>query len=179
MGKVRFQVFEVLKDMAKAYGKDSITAERLEIYTNVLVDELTIEELRKAFSKILVQCKFFPSIAEIIELAKPKVDSTEVATIIANEIIECISRFGPYQFKEAKDYLGHKFYVAERFGWSNLCAIQNSEISSTRAQLRELAKAYINQHSREIKENPSLGFSLSNESIESEKKEAGLKLLRF
>jgi len=145
MDKLKADIFNALVYLAKAYGKETIPQDRLEIYTEFLSKELTVVELKKSFSKILQECKFFPSVAEIIELAKPKADINSEANIIANEIFECISRFGPQQTAEAKAYLGDKYFIAERFGWMNLCSIQNNEISTTKAQLRELAKAYLNK----------------------------------
>lgn len=144
MDKIKAQVFRALCDLAKAYGKDSISQDRLEIYTEFLVSELSVSELRKSFSKILVTCKFFPSIAEIIELAKPKFDTSEEAVIIANKVLECARSFSYADIKGAKEFLGEHFLIAERYGWRNLVELQNSELQSARAQLRELAKAHIN-----------------------------------
>lgn len=148
MDNLKAQVFNALKDLARAYGKESITQDRLEIYTNYLVNELSVVELRKSFRKILTTCKFFPSIAEIIELARPKKDSSDEAILIANKILECARSFSYQDIAGAKEFLGDYFAVAERFGWRNLVELQNAELPSARAQLRELAKAHLNFKSK-------------------------------
>lgn len=172
MVNLKHQVFEALKDLAKAYGKDSITQDRLEIYTSFLVNELTVQELRNSFSKILTSCKFFPSIAEIMELARPKAEVTDEAVLIASRVLECARSFSYADIKGAKEFLGVYFPIAERYGWKNLVELQYSELQTARAQLRELAKAHINftlknqdqnlNQLRPSKESDSLLRSLSN-----------------
>jgi hypothetical protein len=179
MSNLKNKIYSSMVYLAKIYGSEKVDSERIKMYTEVLSEELTSEETQRAIRQVVAKCKFFPSIAEIIELARPKVDTHDEATIIANEIIECISRFGPYQIQEVRQFLGDKFFIAERFGWANLCAIQNNEIFATKAQLRDLAKAYINQSKRE---NGGLfvdfNFKVKTESIDA-RKAKGLKLLDF
>jgi hypothetical protein len=149
MSNLKNKIYSSMVYLAKFYATEKVDSDRLKMYTEVLSEELTPEQLHMAIRRVVTSCRFFPSVAEIIELARPKADARDDATIIANEIIECVSRFGPYQVKEVKEYLGDKFFVAERFGWANLCAIQNSEIQSVRAQLRDLAMAYVNLRKKE------------------------------
>lgn len=127
--------------------------------------------------------KYFPQLVEIIEqLRGLDAPADELATIIASEIIECISKFGPYQINEVKKHLGEKYQIVERSGgWNSLCQITYSEVPSTRAQLRELAKAYINRTKREMREDLSIDFSLDTKPVEigERKQESSLRLVKF
>jgi hypothetical protein len=145
MIELKNKIYLSMVYLAKFYGTEKVDHERLQMYTEILASELTPDDFQKSLKLIILKCKFFPSVAEIIELAKPKEDVNAEANIIANEIIGCISRFGPYQTKEAKEFLGDKFFVAEKFGWQNLCHVTYEELGTTKAQLRELAKAYLSQ----------------------------------
>ena len=119
--------------------------------------------------------RYFPPLSIIIEkLAGIDVATEDIANQIASDIISSISRFGLYQLKEAKEFLGEKYLFVERFGgWRNLCEISNDQIPNTRAQLRELAKTYVNNSKKEIKN------SISNEMMGIENKSKGLNKLEF
>lgn len=143
MKLLKQNIYDSMVYLANFYGNEKITPERIKAYSEMLSDELTPDELKKALRAIVKTSKFFPTVAEIIETARPKINIGDEANIIANEIVECISRFGPYQAKEARDYMGDNFFIAERYGWSNLCNVTYDELGTVRAQLRELAKAYL------------------------------------
>lgn len=125
--------------------------------------------------------KYFPQLVEIIEpLRGLDVPTDELAIITANEIIDSLYRCGSES--HAAEVLGEKYQIVQRLGgWETLSRVDLSEVNTLRAQVRELAKAYINRSKRETREDLSLGFKLNTESrsIDHEKKEKGLKLLKF
>lgn len=144
------EIYDELVLLSAAFEKPQ-TVQRLKIYTEELSKHKS-EDVVMAVRKALTEFKFFPSLAELIELIRNKNGTIdEMAVIIANEIIECISRFGLNNMGECRAFLGvDKWGIVERSGgWSNLCSITNAEIPTTRAQIREVARAYLNRTKRE------------------------------
>lgn len=176
------KIFNQLVVLSVSLGQQQ-DPKRLEIYVENL-KRFELEPLLRQIESFSRSAKYFPQLVEIIgPLTGLDVPTDELATIIASEIIECISRFGPYQTNEVRTYLGDKFQIAQRIGgWQALCQISYDEIPTTRAQLRELAKAYINRSKREMSEDFSGNFRLNTEAqfIENKtSKETGLQLLKF
>lgn len=133
-------IYESLILIAQAYGVTP-QKERIQIYTDFLSEQLSAEQLKAAIPLIFSKCKFFPSIAEIVEIAKGSdLDN-------AHESVELIFRalreFGFYRAKEAKESLPENIWnIIQAFGgWSELCRIENSQLNTARAQLREIAKS--------------------------------------
>ncbi len=148
-------IYDELVALAVCFGQKP-DIERLTLYTNNLSQYPTADVLR-SIREIMSSSKFFPSLSEIIEVINQHGEGpiNERAISVASEIIGCISRFGNYRVNEVKEYLGSNFEIVERSGgWDNLCKISYEEIPSTRAQLREIAKAYFNMKIR--KSDPNL-----------------------
>jgi hypothetical protein len=57
---------EFMTLLSQSYNQEIVEA-RMNIYFKVLAADYSIEQLHKALPKILKECKFFPSIAEICE----------------------------------------------------------------------------------------------------------------
>jgi hypothetical protein len=145
------KIFDELTNLSMVMNQKQENV-RLMAYTEDLCD-FDFDSVIIAIRSIRRTCKFFPSLSEIIDHVQTGgVPVDELAVQTANEIIECISKFGPYQIEEVKAYLGDRWGVVERSGgWTNLCNITYDEIPSTKAQLRELAKSYLNRSKRESK----------------------------
>jgi len=152
---VKKEIYDELVLLSGAFDKPQ-TPQRLTIYTEDL-SEYDSKSVIMAIREIRKRCKFFPALSEIIDLVKnPGLPTDEQAILIANEIIECLSRFGANNVKELQAFLGpEKYGVIERAGgWTNLCMVTYQELPSTRAQLRELAKAYLNRSKLESSGGP-------------------------
>lgn len=145
------KIFDELVLMSVSFGQKP-ELERLKIYVEDL-SEFNFEDTIKAIRQIRRTAKFFPQLAEIIELIKSGgVPSEELAISISNEVVEAISRFGNYQIKEARAHLGEdKWGIVERAGgWTEICKIEYSHLETFKAQLRDLSKSYINRSKREF-----------------------------
>jgi hypothetical protein len=162
MKNIKAAIYDQINSLAIAFGTPQ-TKERIMIYAEEL-SEFDQHDIIRAIKRAKIECKFFPSLSEIVDFIKlPNGNPEEVAVRIANEIIECISKFGPYQTLEVKNHLGENWGVVERFGgWRSLCEISNEEIPTTKAQLRELAKSYILRSKRESSGPMSLDTSTEN-----------------
>ena len=174
------EIYKQLVALSVAMGTEQ-KPERLMFYANALMD-FDLPKVVTAISKLSRTNRFFPQLAEIIEAMRgPEIPTDELAIQIANDLIEAIPRFGRYQELEAKQFLKEKFAIAERFGgWQMLCSIENDEIGTVRAQLRELAKAYINRSKRECVEL-GIEFSLNASPVQvpERKNKPGLQLVSF
>lgn len=145
MLKIKHQIFETLKVLAKGYGKDNVSKEQLEFYTEILSGELSLEELKASLRKIVKTSKFFPSIAEIIEAARGTIQDQAIDA--SAKIIKAIGDFGAYQGKEAMTELGDLWHIVEGVGgWKYLCSLSNDDLGILRAQMRDLAKAKISKN---------------------------------
>lgn len=152
---------------------------RLKFFAEAL-SEYDVSQVIAQIKSFSIKAKYFPQLVEIIEPLKGlDVPTDELATIIASEIIECLSKFGQGDVEGLKKHLGDKYQIIERFGgWKSLCMITYAEIPATRAQLRELAKAYIGRSKREVI-NGSSGFKLNADVKSVEQRNTGLKLLKI
>jgi hypothetical protein len=140
----QIEIYNELVLLSVAFGQKP-EEERLKIYTLDLSD-YEFKSVITAIRKIRRHSKFFPSIAEILDLLKNENGtSEEQAIVIANEIFEAIGRFGNYQWKLAQEHLGDEKWdlVIRAGGWNQLCKTEGFEVVGIKAQLRELAKSYI------------------------------------
>ena len=173
----RKEIFKQLTALSVAMGVDQ-KPERIKFYVDALV-KFDLLKTNAAIAKIARTNKFFPQLVEIIDVINgPEVPTDEMAIIIANEILQCAARFSSQDIEGARHCLGDKFQIAERFGWVALTRLEYSDLPATRAQLRELAKAYINRSKREMREGNSVEFKLNTINRDDSSK-PGLKLIRF
>lgn len=160
----RKEIFKQLVALSVAMGSEQ-KPERLEFYAEQL-KEFELQKVISAITKIARTNKFFPQLVEIIEPIRGlDAPTDEIAVMIANEIIESLYRCGSEA--HAQQVLGEKYPIVQRMGgWESLSRIDLSEIPATRAQLRELAKAYINRTKREMREDASIEFELSTRPVQ-------------
>lgn len=145
-------IFESLRKLALTTGTQ-VTQERYEIYTErlaVVMRDMDQQDLLIGLENLQVTCKWFPSLAEIIERLNPQEATKEDATLMAAEIIGAISTYGPYQFSEVKSMLGPiVWYAVERFGgWDQMCNLTYDDLGVARAQLRDICKVAMNLEKR-------------------------------
>lgn len=146
------KIYEELLFLALATGQAQ-DENRIKIYVEDL-SEFKIESVILAIRAIRKTTKFFPSLGEIIEkIQSPDGPTDEMAVMISNQIIEAFSMFGQQNSGEARAFLGpDKWGIVERSGgWNNICLTPYSELGTLRAQIREVAKAYLNRSKRESK----------------------------
>lgn len=152
MENVKDKIYCELVLLSVSVGQKQEEA-RLKIYVESLM-AYEPESVIQAIRSVMMTTRFFPAIVDIIEKIKsPNGTTDEQAVMVANKIFEAITRFGSYQWAEAKEFLGEDVVgIVERFGggWTDLCRVEYDEIPTTKAQLRELAKAYIGKSKREF-----------------------------
>ena len=102
-------------------------------------------ELKAAFGTIIRTKKFFPKIAEIIELIEPNLSETDSAQILANNIVETVLRLGRYQVEKINDELSpqERYALMAIGGVESICNINIDQLGTVRAQLRNSCKASI------------------------------------
>lgn len=137
------ELFEYLKKIALIKGKD-ITTERLSLYVEML-DGFDLEDTRHALFHLTTKSKFFPDIAEILEVLNPPVNNKIESQDIAGRILGAIKIYGYVNELEAKDYLGDQAWsvVQRNGGWSRICKTPEREIGTLMAQLRQQAEVRI------------------------------------
>lgn len=142
MSELKEKIYDSIVFLGKFYGNDKMDSERIQAYVEVLSQELEPTEVAVAIRKIVTTNKFFPTVAEIIEVARGT--PLDQATEACAEIIKSIHEFGFYRGKEAMIALGDLWPVVEGVGgWNYICSLSNNELGILRAQIRELAKSKI------------------------------------
>lgn len=139
---MKSQIMESLIFLTSLYPHSKVTQETLVGYTEILSEKLSAEELRAAFGLIAERCKFFPTIADIVEIAKGS--ALDNAHESVELIFKAVKKHGRYQYKEAMKELPEELIGAiQAFGgWTEVCNIESDQMGTARAQLREIAKTY-------------------------------------
>lgn len=144
---------ERLAALAKLTGfEEQLSPTIIGLYDKTLSKALGYELAIKAIDRIIVTRRGkdrFPSVADIIDVAKPKVDDTHKAVEAANRVIQAIADFGYPNAKAARAFIGEVgWYIVEKSGgWLKLCeSMKESQLGTYRAQFRELALSAIVQH---------------------------------
>lgn len=105
-----------------------------------------IEAIKIAFMKLRGNSNM-PSPMDMMEFIGIKIpeapSARDEASNIAANIINAIGSFGGYKAREAAAHLGPEIWsVVEGFGgWETLCMIDNDDVPTIRAQLRDLAES--------------------------------------
>lgn len=125
--------------------------EKLQAYALKLdEDKIDPSEVKAVLDECLKKTNYFPAICEFYKFLEPVVSTDDSANELAGKIISSISAYGPWNIDSVKKEIGELGWsVVNAFGgWPMLCEIKNHEVSSTRAQLRDLSKSFINQKNR-------------------------------
>ena len=135
------KLFETLRRMAVFKGAE-VNKERLQLYVEYL-SKYDLAKVNIALKSLLDSHPGFPDIAHIVKLVDPPMSEDDRGNEMAGAIIDSIMSLGRYQIDEAKKRLGPiAWWVVERVGgWNTLCLMGTGELTSTRAQIRELSKA--------------------------------------
>lgn len=160
------KIYNALVMLSVALGQTQDT-NRLKIYVANLKN-FPISDVLKQIESFTRTARFFPQLVEIIEPLKGLDRPTnEMAVIIAEEILEAARSFSSIDTEEARKYLGEeKWGIANRIGWQTLTMLEYDELPTMRAQIRELAKAYIEKSKRETREETSIGFNINTNLID-------------
>lgn len=137
-----------------AYGQGG-EAERIAMYVEMLKD-IPAEVLEKVCRKAILECKYLPSIAEILQAARNFMGEETLPFADAWDEIET-------QMKEAFVYEKPKFSRKEiektvnAFGWQELCEVTTKELPVVRAQLRDMYLAICEQSKKSKVNNYVMG----------------------
>lgn len=144
--------------LAKFYdhAKMPFDALDMEIYEEGLKD-VGFEAAYNALKEIAASqgLSKIPTVKQILQkCGLSDLDPEEVANLGAGKIIEAVAKFGGYRAIEAQGYLGPELWSAVTMsgGWENLCMMDNDQLPTIRAQLRQLLKATKshNQHQKAL-----------------------------
>jgi hypothetical protein len=146
----RVDILKAVAVLGEIYDRQ-ISKELVEVW-NMILEDLSPDEVNRGVKLFMSNPanKFFPKPAEILALARPTANVDEEANILANKIIGAISKIGPYRSADAKSLLGEVGWtiVQLRGGWEQLCIVDNEQLGTLSAQLREIAKALLNKKKR-------------------------------
>lgn len=171
-------IYKQLVMLSVALGQPQ-SKERLQIYTQLLKG-YEVDRVLRVIEGFTTKSKFFPQPIELLEPLKGiDIPTDEIATIWANEIVDSFYRCGSTQ--DAERTLGEKYQIVVRMGgWEQLSRSDNGDIPTIKAQIRELAKAYINRSKRDAQDGiEPFKLDTSPRSLSGHKEKPGLKLVKF
>lgn len=140
--KKKEQIYDALAKLAVLFDEPP-SEERLFAMCEVL-STYPMSDITLAIKRATIESERFPTIARLVKYMKPDAILIEdVSNQVASEIIASISRYGRYNYTEAKKSMSDiAVQVVECFGgWSLICETTQSNLGILRAQLRDIAKS--------------------------------------
>lgn len=156
--EIKEKLFDELSVLSLAVGQPQ-SDERLIVYADILC-EYDFKAVVSVLRNMAKTEEFFPKPNKIISKISGTDFSTEdLSNEIAGEIIESISSFGRYNEAAAKNHLKEKWAIVENYGgWSVLCETEFDNLTTVKAQLRDLSKAHINRGKRNTLHKLGVGY---------------------
>jgi len=150
------KVIDTLAPLICAYPNAQITEETIQVYA-IALSELNESELAAAVMRCMRTCKFFPSIAEILEAAQKMIEAASgTGAKDADEAWNEVQR----QMQVAFVYKKPIFSTPEieqaalAMGWIGLCETPTDQIGVARAQFLRLYEATCRRkHDKRINDN--------------------------
>ena len=134
-------------------------AERIAMYVEML-DNIPAEVLDAVCKKTIYECKYLPSVAEILQATKNLVGSVNGTGVKPfNEAWKEIEK----EMKDTFVYGEPNFSTPEIteavkcFGWNELCSVLTKDLPIVRAQLRDIYNMVCEQKKEETVNNHVLG----------------------
>lgn len=125
--------------MFASFGQGS-EAERMAIYVEMLND-IPADVLDKVCKKAILECKFLPSIAELVQSARNFIgDMTGNSTPTWEEAWGEIENEMQTTFVYGEPQFSHPAIkqAVDAFGWQELCSVLTKDLPIVRAQLRDM-----------------------------------------
>lgn len=148
---------KLLIGLAEFYG-ETLTPSRLNMFAQVLSD-LAPSDVERAIALLTRDPRItrMPLPAHIRQAVRPDANPEHDALEASNRIVEAIGRFGYYNPRDARDFIGELGWrVVEREGgWETVCENTTTRMIPTlKAQWRELAKALYARAQRGVDDIP-------------------------
>ena len=135
--------------MFASFGQGS-EAERMAIYVEMLND-IPADVLEKVCKKAILECKFLPSIAELVQSARNFIgDMTGNSTPTWEEAWKEIEHEMQTTFVYGEPQFSHPAIkqAVDAFGWQELCSVLTKDLPIVRAQLRDMYNGICEQSRR-------------------------------
>ena len=135
--------------MFASFGQGS-EAERMAIYVEMLND-IPADVLEKVCKKAILECKFLPSIAELVQSARNFIgDMTGNSTPTWEEAWGEIENEMQTTFVYGEPQFSHPAIkqAVDAFGWQELCSVLTKDLPIVRAQLRDMYNGICEQSRR-------------------------------
>ena len=140
---IKANIYDILVKISVLYNEPP-SEQKLMIYCSIL-SEYDLKDIKAAIKEAVKTCKYYPSLAEIIDIIKnkPNVSHQDESNEMAGAILEAVRIYGYGGENEARIYLGPEaWHVVERFGgWRSICMTDIDALPTIRAQLRSLSHA--------------------------------------
>lgn len=148
--KKKERIYDLLAQLSVLFD-DRPSEERLIAFCEVL-HEYPMSDIEKSIKRAITESERFPTVARLVKNMLPDVTQVDdAANRIAGEIISGISRFGRYNYNEAKKSMSNSaIQVVESFGgWALICETTTAQLNTVRAQLRDIARGISRQKSHQ------------------------------
>lgn len=127
----------IVGSVAELFNRE-LTSTTNELYFKAL-QKYSIEILEKAFSEVILSCKFFPKPVEIIELIEGKKEDIElIAEQQAAVVTDSIAKVGVYNSVKFEDAITNRT-IQSMGGWIKICSeLKIEDLKWFRIEFRKL-----------------------------------------
>lgn len=152
---------KVLSMFLKAYPNARLDEEGLAVYV-LLLDSVSLIELKLAMKKLVMSSRFFPSVAEILAAVDSLRRTIQPGTLSVEEAWQEVQD----QMRAAFPYKKPVFSTPEiaktvrSIGWMMICTVSPGDVAIVRAQFRDAYKNIIHR-AKDRQENVRLIQQLS------------------
>lgn len=128
-GYVQDWFLKAFEEMAEAYPSMRVRAGTGKIYAQALAD-LTPDQIRGAMGRAMLDCKFFPSIAELRSYVVAPAE--EAALLAWTGLLEAAIKIGGWQSLEVEDPCVAEALTRTAGSWSEFCALEGPALTYLR-----------------------------------------------
>lgn len=136
------QIRELFISLSEILGAN-ISANRLKYYVQIFGDQ-PVQEMARVCNKAALNERFFPPPVWFTEELNGRrlciEEQNDEAIFWANRIFQAVSLYGPHRLEEARKELGETVWgvIQDYGGWCRLCRIEESQVVSTRSNLKSM-----------------------------------------
>lgn len=150
------KIVDLLSGYIMLFPNCRLDASGIALYAKAL-GNISYEEIDAAMMKLLQTCKFYPTVAEIIETVRELRSHIQVKegvkakTLTAGECWEAI------EHNVRKNYLYNDWeyvtpeveIIVKRFGKEELCTLKSNEVNTARAQIMRMYNELMEEEKRQ------------------------------
>lgn len=111
----------LFKDLAAAYPSMKVSERQVRVYAMAMTD-LTPEQVRTAMGRAILECRFFPAVAELRGMVSATADDR--AVLAWASLREAVAKVGIYESIEIEDACAAEALTVASGSWTHFCELE-------------------------------------------------------